>query len=277
MVSIAPAIVYLLQYGVRSSRDSDWPLKVTGFLRLSSSAPAKISTGNYEILNCDNDPASQTVNGLQTLWRVLQPALNDLQAGAKSQAYQTFFKDISYAPFVQDILTKIEDGAKVSPGLNAHHNFGETAPMLACADNPDHDPNKIPKEQRSIFEAILAYAYNYCPSALSAWMLETPVIVLCRNFFKHPRMPTRGICPFGPDLDKSYNGGYILLNSQVANLLTDIAHYYIHSKEPGDGVLSKKVYRVVDCFHLDAKASSFNPNNYVFYVFSKLLFAEPDS
>ncbi|KAL8837536.1 MAG: hypothetical protein Q9170_002495 [Blastenia crenularia] len=76
-------------------------------------------------------------------------------------------------------------------------------------------------------------------------------------------MPQRGVCPAQPKLIPMYDSGNILLNTQVANLLHEAVHYYLDtSLNDAD----REVYHVAECFNLNAKASTLNPNNYVLYV-----------
>lgn len=135
---------------------------------------------------------------LQTLWRVLLPALADANSRISSDAYNTFFKQVYNAPTIAGIISDITTGAAVVPG-NPRHNFGANSPIIACAVNPDTDPNtnNDPATHTGVLTNMLAAAYTACNSGIVAMVLGgTPMIALCPKVLDASRalMPQPGQC-----------------------------------------------------------------------------------
>lgn len=73
--------------------------------------PSVALSGNYIIANCGAD-AEKVTNALGTLYNILVPAINDLIIARErpSAANLTFFKDVSSAQTVRDVLNNVMKG-----------------------------------------------------------------------------------------------------------------------------------------------------------------------
>lgn len=200
-------------------------------------------------------------------------AIGDARLSPSSQAYQTFFKDITYAPFIIAVLTNIIAG---NPKDFGHGRM--LSPMLICANKPGDFPwisgtsgktkDIYSDFQRSNKETLFEGVY----------ISGTPFIAICRNFgrYDHPSIPTKNNC-MGINVRPSrfhaiHAREKAMVYYQAYLLLHELVHFYVLQMSPSKGYADGHLfdeYGVNDCFWLTAFKSSMNANNYVYYVESK--------
>lgn len=152
---------------------------LTLLLKVRAALPA-IQFGPYQIQNCQSQSKNIAVL-LNTLRTVLQPIITELGSSeTSSDAYTTFFKDKSYAPFVRDVFSNITLGVSVIP----EPGTPSSAPIIYCVNGRDQITWSENGRQQD--------AYTRCRSYLRApamALLTTPYIVLCPVFFEDPAIP----------------------------------------------------------------------------------------
>lgn len=201
----------------------------------------------------------------------MQPSLSDSSFTHASAAYQTYFKDISYAPFINGVLQNIAAGTSMLPAQVAP-GFSTSSPIITCVSTMP-DPHESPVPFSPYISAITA-GYQHCRSdptgAIGAYIQGTPLIVLCPLFWGVSAKPTRRICNRVNEATNQFQSdGLSLVNTQVSVLLHELVHFY---SEAASGVqVTHEGIRLNDCVGLNAEQSRLNPNNYVYYVFSTSL------
>lgn len=158
-------------------------------------SPDTVYSGNYRIFNCGGQ-ASEIINGLQTLWQVLLPALADANFRISSDAYRAFFKQDHDAPTVAAVISNITTGAAVR-GAHFLKNKPAATPIIMCANDPLKNPNTnglLPS--KSSLVRWLAFGYDHCDTgaAAASRIISTPIILLCQPFFDKAFMPLPGQC-----------------------------------------------------------------------------------
>ena len=198
---------------------------------------------------------------LLSLGPELQPAIEDLGSSSASDAYVTFFKDISYAPYVREVFTNITGGASVVPGPGVP----STVPIFICIDGRDqviYSPNKVRTD-----------AYDRCESdgyVTSITLLSTPYILLCPKFYNHPSAPVKtptSCLTVDPSGSRFLQTGLSLVKYKIWHIIHELVHYY--------GFATKReildVYNVNKCVELPGRRAVLNPASYEYYARSLCL------
>lgn len=201
----------------------------------------------------------------------MQPSLSDLSSTHASVAYQTFFKDTSYAPFINSILRNIAAGASVQPG-QAAPGFSTSSPIITCVSTmPDPNDSPIPSIPYIAYISAITAGYQHCRTdptlPIGAYIQGTPLIVICPFFWGIPAKPARKTCNRLNEAGNQFQGdGIPLAFTQTSVLFHELVHFYT---EAASGIWSTyERLRLNDCVELNAEQSRLNPNNYVYYVFS---------
>lgn len=195
----------------------------------------------------------------------MQPSLSESSSTHTSAAYQTFFKDIRYAPFINGVLENIAAGTPMLPAQVAG-GFLTSSPIITCVSTM-----LDPHEASVPYISAIAAGYQHCrndPIRIAGGYIQgTPLIVLCPLFWGIPAKPTRSTCNRVNEATNRFRGdGLSLANTQVSVLLHELVHFY---SEAASGVqVEYERIRLNDCVGLSAKRSRSNPNNYIYYVYS---------
>ena len=214
--------------------------------------------GPYLVQNCKSN--SRNIATLLKAFRaVLRPVIADLGSSKASDAYATFFKDVSYAPYVRDILRNLTVGASVPPSPLED----STPPILVCIDGRDQVTyNEISGP---------ADAYDRCQSDVEVGgfaLLPTQYILICPKFFIHPAIPARSTTScYTLDSNPKYfsQDGRSLTRYQIWALMHELVHYYIWTSKQKD----LDIYNIDRCLMLPGSSAVLNPQNYIFYAASK--------
>ena len=217
---------------------------------------------------------------INTLLSTLQPAIVDVSKQESSAAYTTFFKHVSLAPIVRDILSNITQGVPTTPGPHAIRNaapdlFGPpTTPQFLCIT----DYNQMTWSLEEGGQGGKQFdAYTACTqSPVNAYgvfgtkFLENS-IVLCPSFWAYPGLPpsSKAAClPVDPHFNRFRDRGTRLVNYQIWVLLHELAISYIYARS---GSLLG-VSTANDCQLLAASNAVDNAMSYVYYVASECIF-----
>ncbi|KAL9135983.1 MAG: hypothetical protein Q9175_002801, partial [Cornicularia normoerica] len=219
--------------------------------------------GDFSIHNCGaTTPDVQTL--INNLPHILLPAIQDASLPTSSDVYTTFFKDITYASYVHDILYNITTGATLpsnasglpvsNPGIFCLTGHGQV--IQGSQERPGQD------------------FYDKCleRNAFAMAQVDTPgahLVFLCPRFWTQPAIPGRSTSACLTVLPhfnrfKQDDGGR-LLSYQVWVLLHELAHHYIYETSRTE----VDIYSANDCAQLSASAAVENAQNFVFYVASK--------
>ena len=235
------------------------------------------TSGLYAVQGCGSN-ASSIAAILDLLPPYLEPAIIDTHSTRTSPAYNTFFKDITHAPFVRRILQNIAYGTPVLPGL-AQPGFNKvSSPVIACIPSPplsNPSPNLV-----GLTPWVQAFAKADCNtyrgghSTYGLYIGGTNIVVLCPYWFSSdvPVEPkSKRPCTAVDRASNQFQGlGYPLARNRRAWLLHELAHVYLVAAT-NRRVPVHEVYSVNDCFRLRADAQRFMPNNYVYYTGSMFI------
>ena len=235
------------------------------------------TSGLYSIQGCGSN-ATSIAAILDLLPPYLEPAITDTHSTRTSPAYNTFFKDVTHAPFVRTILQNIAYGTPVLPGL-AQPGFNKvSSPVIACILSPPLS-NPSP-ELVGLTLWVQAFARADCNTyrgghpTYGLFIGGTNIVVLCPFWFSSdvPVEPkSRRPCTGVDRASNQFRGmGYPLARNRRAWLLHELAHVYLVAAT-NMRVPVKEVYSVNDCFRLRADAQRYMPNNYVYYTGSMSL------
>ena len=235
-----------------------------------------VQTGPYHIYNCDSHTDQLSII-LNTLLSTLERVLDDLSQSKASDAYNTFFGDISYAPIVRDILSNITAGTPIRPGPHAVRNapsasFGPpVTPQFVCITDYNQMTWSIERaemggRQADAFTACI-HSFPHIYSVFGAKLLDN-TIVLCPLFFTFPIIPTSltSTClPVDTHRNRFEDSGGEMLDFQFWKIFIELAHGYIYARA---GYLVN-IKDVNDCTALMTRNAVNNPTNYAFYAASK--------
>lgn len=215
--------------------------------------------GQYVALNCksNNQHLSSVLLHLQD---ALKPVLTDLDSKRSSTAYWTFFKDITYAPYVRSVLSDVVGGVAIS----VEHESTPQTPRFVCVDGPGQ---VIWDEGQARTDA-----YDQCTSCdpvAAAILLPGPYIFLCPHFFEWPTVPAvaKTSC-LSLDPERPYlfaYGDMKLLAYQMWALLHELVHFYVYATKH----THKDFYDVNECAYLSGKTAILNAQSYLYYAASK--------
>lgn len=194
---------------------------------------------------------------------VLPPVIQDLNLASPSPAYKTFFKDVTYVPFINSILQNSILGTPMPPSANAQ----AASPLIACISKPGlltYSVGGVRKDQ--YYECVR-------PKTIAAVSLTgTGIIGLCPSFFDLAQAPTKPNCLHVNSLRNEYQRSLrgakavrAFLDYQIYALMHEINHFYLFAAR--QSLLD--IYGVNECVGLSAKESSENARNYDFYVASE--------
>ena len=217
-----------------------------------------VQIGPYFVQNCKSKNQNITflLNSLRT---VLRPVITDLGSSPASDAYATFFKDVSYASYVRDIFTNITIGASVPP----EPHLGSFSPNIICIDGRD----QVAWDQNN----KRVDAYDRCAAGIEVGaiaLLKTPYILICPKFFNHPALPVKSTTScYALDSNRKWflDIGISLTKYQIWLLIHELVHYYVWTTKQQH----LDVYNINRCLLLPGSSAVMNPQSYVYYAASK--------
>ena len=194
---------------------------------------------------------------------VLPPVLKDLNLASPSPAYKSFFKDITYVPFISSILQNNILGTPMPPSANTQ----AASPLIACISKPGlltYTVSGVRKDQ-----------YLECvkrPKTAAVSLTGTGIIGLCPYFFDLAQAPTKPNCLSVNTRRNEYQlslrgakADRAFLDYQIYALMHEINHFYLFAAR--QSLVDK--YGVNECVRLSAQESSENARNYDYYVASE--------
>lgn len=222
-----------------------------------------VITGQYNVVNCGGNTAL-VVNLLSKLYSSLLPVIQDAKSPDPSPAYNTFFKNASYAPFISALFTNITTGVPLTPP--APYSFNGS-PALLCVTAPGQFTynHNGPKD-----------GYTDCvdnPTQTSNYPGFDPpkqYIVLCPSFFTSniASTPPPGTClTVSTYINRFRGNGQSFWLYQMWILLEMITHYYLYASTGSVAITNTNDAN--KCFRLAAEQSTMNANSYVYYAASK--------
>lgn len=231
-----------------------------------------VHNGAYSITNCPTTYSSQIVSALDNLRVALDLAVSDVKASsyAPSRAFQTFFKDPSYTPFVSAILTNISSGNSMSPP----NSYSNGAPLFTCVTRT----GQLSYERRTMSGAkVISDAYTTCVHSLNVpifLLIGTMYIVVCSNLWRDQfkvSIPARNCPSVNTAINRFRGSGASLGRYLPWLLLEELVHYYLAATNAGAEPLPN-IFDVNKCARLGAEQSSRNAHSYIFYAASGLPF-----
>lgn len=220
--------------------------------------------GNYGVYNCGPDNNPKVIELFSALKAALQPALTNLLLPVSSPAYTVFFKDISRAPFVRDILQKVAIGTPVPP-LSGHGIAAQT-PTMFCTTGENQVAYITAAGVR-----IDTYAFCMNHPRVSAYIWRgSAITVLCPKFFENPVAPVRSpraCLTVDPDFNIFDHDTKGFSDYQLWILLHELVHYYTHAI--GDGVRDNEPEASAlanYCLMIPARMAVNHAYSYVYFV-----------
>lgn len=194
----------------------------------------------------------------------LTPVLNDVELGLDSQhGFKAFFKDGATSTHVRGILRSIAT-AQPLKGLRPAPSV-PSVPRFACVT-----PSAI-----SRFSFLEVDPWEICnqPYAGQAFYVSgSSYIFLCSSIWGMNIAPKKKTCP-SVKRNQFIGGGEALSMYLTYTVIHEMVHFYLGKASLGVGTDPPEVYPINYCVALDPLNSARNPQNYQFYVASKL----PDS
>lgn len=200
---------------------------------------------------------------INNLPHILIPAIEDASRSTSSDAYTTFFKDITYAPYVHNILYNISTGAPLPSNANG---IPAASPGIFCLTGLGQVIEGSQEQPGQDF-------YSKCleMDAFAMARVESSsahLVFLCPRFWTQPAIPGRvkGAClTVLPHFNRFKQDGGSLLGYRIWVLLHELVHHYIYETSGTED----DFYSVNECAALSASAAVENAQNFVFYVASK--------
>lgn len=223
-----------------------------------------VMTGRYNVVNCGGS-TSLVVNLLSRLYSSLLPVIQDANSNTPSPAYNAFFKNPSYAPFVSALFSNVTTGVPLTPP--AAYSFNGAVAFICVTAPEQFTYSSIGGRQD---------AYNEClanPAVFSNYIGFDPpkqYIVLCPSFFTSNvvTVPPPNTClTVNTYINRFRGNGQDFWGYKMWIMLVMITHYYLYT--------SKRITTITNiadankCFRLSAEQSILNANNYVYYAASK--------
>lgn len=222
-----------------------------------------VMSGQYNIVNCGEN-THRVASLLHKLYFSLLPVIQDVESTNPSAAYNAFFKDPSYAPFVSTLFKNVTTGVPMTaPGLYSFNG----AVSFMCVTAPNQFTYNLNGPQD---------AYTMCvdnPNTKASYIgfiPPKPYAILCPSFFANEiaAFPRPNTClTFNRHLNRFNGNGQLFWAYQMWIVLSMITHYYLYTSTGVFAFTGKTDVNL--CLRLDAKQSSVNANNYVFYAASK--------
>lgn len=227
---------------------------------MPSASPDVVFSGEYQIRNCGSQ-ARKVVALLDKLWEALQPVIEDATSAQPGEAYFTFFKAFSNAPFVSQVLRNVSDGASISP-WGAPPIYQNVHPLVYCVTGPGQLGFRESDTKTSD-------AYTKCVQKANVPIYQlqnSPFILICPGFFELPSLgdlPVDNTClTVSTYIDRFQESGQKLTQYRIWLLLDMIVRFYITSK-----VLNLlAVGDVNSCVRLSSEQAAINPRSYTYYV-----------
>ena len=220
-----------------------------------------VQIGPYIVANCkSNNRLIATL--LLYLGPMLQPAIEDLGSSSPSDAYATFFKDVSYAPYVREVFTNITGAASVVPSPDTP----SFVPIFVCIDGRDQVIYSL--------RNVRIDAYDRCESSgyiTAIALLGTPYILICPKFYNFPSVPVKTptscltVDPSGSRFLQT--GVKSLVQYKVWHIIHELVHYYVWASKREEA----EIYNVNKCVELPARRAVLNPASYEYYAASMCL------
>ncbi len=223
-----------------------------------------VQIGPYYVQNCKSNNKNITTL-LNTLRHTLQPVLTDLRSTTSSDAYNTFFKDITHAPYVQRVFSNITEGVSVSPEPGTQ----PWAPRFVCVDGQDQVTFSENYDRVDAFTRC--HDLGEAPAYI---LLATPYIVICPAFFTQAAIPvqsTASCLTVDSHRNKFVQDGKSLIKYQLWLILHELVHYYVYSIEED----TIDIYGINFCLALPGRSAVLNAQSYVYYVASKWIVPAP--
>lgn len=218
--------------------------------------------GIYHTQNCKSH-RRRLLGVFRALHDTLPQVVTDLSSSPSSAAYTTFFKDITYAPYIRSIFNKIKTAA---PAV-ANPNMPASTPLFVCIDD---------REQVSWGEGSKKVdALDFCSNshgAPAAALMGTPYIIICPLFFEQPAIPSTSATDcfdIHPRIPHFFaQDGKAMVKYQMWHLMHEMVHYYLVTSKPKN-YRDLDVYGVNQCLDLLGSQAVMNPNSYTYYAASK--------
>ena len=198
-------------------------------------------------------------NLIRLLPDILQPAVVDTTRHVASDAYMAFFKDISYAPRVRDVLQKVSTGAPIP------QNTRGDKPWIYCVTRP----NQVIIDQGLGSDLYLDSLADGRLAQTNVGVLDSQFIFLFPGFWKEPSVPSaspRRCLTLLPHFNKYREDGRSFISYQIWTLVHELVHQY--AADLNQGSEGEAMY-VNDCVQLPASKAVANAQNYVYYIASK--------
>lgn len=221
-----------------------------------------VEAGRYRIINC-GPKTEQLVTLLHILRQTLGPVSDDAASSPTSNAYNTFFKHVAYAPYVRQILQFIADGIAISSNNDGDAN----SPIIICSTAT----KQITYEQEN---GEIMDAHTKCTtqaSVLSFSLINSPykpTVVLCPGFFYEapvPSMSKENCLTVEPHFNLFRQNGAVLVRYQLWALMHELAHLYIFAHNGG----MVDIYTVNGCLALIAHQAAQNAQSFIYYAASE--------
>ena len=119
---------------------------------------------------------------LLSLSPILQPAIEDLGSSSASNAYVTFFKDVSYALYVRKVFTNITGGASIVLGPNTL----SIVPIFVYIDGRDQVIYSLNKALIDAYDRYQSSSY-----IIAIALLGTLYLLIYSKFFNKPSVPVK--------------------------------------------------------------------------------------
>ncbi len=237
-----------------------------------------VQVGPYHAYNCGTHAPLVSIL-INTLFATLRPVLDDVSQQTSSDTFNAFFKSITFAPIVHDILSNIIRGAPIAPGPHAIHgapknHFGPpVTPQLVCVTDYKQITWSLEEggqggRQGDAYSTCQQSPVNSFGVFGSKYLKNS--IVLCPAFFDYVALPSlsKAACvPVDPHFNRFRDSGKRLVNYQLWVLLHELVHVYVYARSGSLTELST----ANDCVSLAAGSAVNNAQNYVFYAASKSL------
>ena len=203
-------------------------------------------------------------NSLALIQRILlPPVLKDLSLASPGPAYKTFFKDITYAPFVHSILTDIILGRRPPPS----GDMQAVAPLIVCVPRPGLLTYTLDGVKRDQYDECVRR-----PQTEAVSLTGTAVIALCPSYWNLAQVPTKPNCLHvnsrKNEFQRSLSGARAdkaFLDYQIYALLHEITEFYLYAVSQS----MLDIDGANECVTLSAQESSENARNYDYYVASE--------
>lgn len=175
----------------------------------------------------------------------------------------TFFKNIVYASHVRDILSNASIGAAPVPG-----NLNGASPWIFCITGPGQVVKGTKENPGEDYYTM--YLSIGSPASAQVGSTDAPFIFLFPKFWNYPSVPSASpstCLTVLPHFNRYKQTGKSYLSYQLWILLHELVHQYTYDYS---GEAGREFGDVNECLRLPATRAVLNPQNYLYYVASKL-------